>query len=432
MESTELRQLLHERAAAESFEPIDPERILTRARARRRRQHTSAAALLAVLTAGGVFAALLTGSGQGSGMPDQVIPAASSPGRTPAQTPSAAELVTAFPPATLAPLPAGWIAAPGAPPIQGDATGTRVGTHIAYWGGAVGPDDNRSYSKSGVIFDVPGRSWSTMTPSPLAARAEPATTGNDQLLFIWGGYADEQRYLDDGAVYDVTTKAWTKIARSPLAAQPTLGAVWNGTEFVVVTAVPRGPQHTTSLAAAYNPVTNSWRRLPDLPSGLTSANVMFVSGRIVVLGAIQDTNNLGSNVGYALEPGAISWHLFASPPIEPQTITATTDGTLMYAVGGAGARPGPYDVPLNFYRFSFAAGVWDARPAPPVREVECYPYLAMSTTKVFLTYCSGNAFFDRPGQYWTAAPGLGIGRPIAVGSELVFLDAGRTVIYIGG
>ncbi len=432
MESTELRQLLHERAESEFFGPVDPERIFAAARTRRQRRHRGAAACLAGLTAAGVVAALLTGSPAGGGSPDQLVPAATEPGPTASPAPSEAELTTALPSASPAPLPAGWVSAPAGPLKEGDSTGTRVGTRIVYWGGAVGPDENRSYSSRGAVFDVPGRSWSAMPSSPLAARSFTATAGNDRLFFVWGGRTDQQ-YFADGALYDTATNTWTTVARSPLAAQLTLGAVWNGTEFVVITAVPAGPQHTTSLAAAYNPTTNSWRRLPDLPSGLTSANVMYVSGRIVVLGAVEDTNNFGSNVGYALSPGASSWFDFASPPIEPQTITATTDGTLIYAVGGVAKRPGPYDVPLSFQRFTFAAGVWDARPAPPVREMDCYPFLAISTTHVFLTYCGVNAFFDRPGQFWTAAADLGIGRPVAVGSEFVFYYPGapRTVIYTG-
>jgi hypothetical protein len=136
----------------------------------------------------------------------------------------------------------------------------------------------------------------------------------------------------------------------------------------------------------------------------------------------------------ARSPDGATWSAIPSPAnIEATTLTFATEGDYVYAVGQVASRTSPVPVPLNFQRFSFAAGIWDVRPAPPLPEVECYPTLAMSTKEVFLGYCGGNAVFNRAGQFWSSASDAGIGRPVAVGSELVFYSPGaaRTVIYTG-
>jgi hypothetical protein len=424
MEPTELRQLLQERAAAAHFAPVDAERILGAARSRRLRQHRGGAALLAAATAAAVFAALATGGSPGAGKPDQLLPLATSTSIAPPPSPSAAPLPE-LPTTTPAPLTAGWIAAPAGPLTQQDAVDVPVGTRIVYWGGQVGPDGKTLIGNRGAVFDVPARKWSLMAAAPLSGRFAVAAAGSDRYFFAWGGRS-LVKYFSDGALFDTWTNTWSTIPAGPLNGQENIGAVWTGTEFVVITAAPGGKQQTVSLCAAYNPVTKRWRMLPNLPTNPASPAALMVGGQIVVVGA---------NAGYALAPDAATWRDIPAPPenMEDATLRFAAQGNYIYAVARVAVRKVAAPVPLMFERFTFSAGVWDERPSPPLEEVECYPKLAMSTTEVFLGYCSGNAAFNRQGQYWTAASDAGVGQPVGVGSELVFYSPGatRTVIYTG-
>jgi hypothetical protein len=413
----ELRELLHERAATATFEPLDPGSIISLAQTKhRRRQQTRAGALLAGLVTAAVVTVLVVEAPK-SERPASLIPATIAPQLTPSARVTPTLLAPSF-----APLPKGWIAAPPGPlPVQ-DATGTRVGSKIVYWGGGDnGVGALPSYSTKGAVFDVTRRRWAAMAPSPLSGRTTMATAGSDGVYFVWGGYATGLGYFDDGALYDVVANSWKQVAPGPLGAQATVGAVWTGSEFVVVS----GPGPHSGSAAAYNPATDSWRRLPDLPTTPASASLLLVSGRIVVFGA---------GASYVLSPDGASWSLIASPVnIDPATLTFASEGDYAYAVGTVASRPAPTPQPLSLQRFSFAAGSWDVRPSPPLPEVECYPTLAMSTKQVFLGYCGGNAVFNRAGQYWSSTSEAGKGRPVAIGSELVFYYPGadRTLIYTG-
>lgn len=412
-----LRELLHERADTTTFRPVDPGSIIRLGHAtRQRRQRTRAGAVLAGLMVAAAAAVLVVG------VPKSDRPASLIPAVIASQQAASAHPTSSSPAPSFAALPKGWIAAAGGPlPVQ-DSTGTRVGTKIVYWGGDNGTDVLPSYTTKGAVFDVARRRWSVMAASPLSDRTTAAAAGNDSTYFVWGGYAKGAGFYDDGAVYDVAGNSWRQLPPGPLGARPTLGAVWSGTEFVVVL----DPEASSPIsAAAYNPATNSWRPLPSLPSGPSFASLLLVSGRIVVF---------SPSVSYVLAADFSSWSAVASPVnIDPVTITFASEGDYAYVVGRAGPNRTPTAQPLSFQRFSFAAGVWDVRPAPPVTEVECPPILAMTTKEVFLGYCGGNAVFNRAGQFWSSASDIGKGRPVAVGTDLVFFSPGeaRTLIYTG-
>ncbi len=85
----------------------------------------------------------------------------------------------------------------------------------------------------------------------------------------WGGGCCGDAF-SDGAAYNPATGRYRKLARSPLAlsSQRPMGA-WTGRELIVFVSGfdPDGRPYPARLAraAAYNPATNTWRRLPPLP-----------------------------------------------------------------------------------------------------------------------------------------------------------------------
>jgi hypothetical protein len=67
--------------------------------------------------------------------------------------------------------------------------------------------------------------------------------------------------------YDPTWDRWRVIAPAPIS--PTFAeAIWTGDEMMVFGGVSQGGLRNLSDAAAYNPVTKTWRSLADLPYGL--------------------------------------------------------------------------------------------------------------------------------------------------------------------
>ena len=122
--------------------------------------------------------------------------------------------------------------------------------------------------------------WGRIAPGPLAGRAGASATWTGDDVLVWGGVG--LRAYDDGALYDVAEDRWRVAGGGP---SPRYGhaAVWDGDEVVVAggRAVAGGerPQPGARLrdAAAYNPATDRWRRLPSLPF-VSGAHRLFASG----------------------------------------------------------------------------------------------------------------------------------------------------------
>lgn len=118
--------------------------------------------------------------------------------------------------------------------------------------------------------------WSPLPKSPLTPRWGSYAAWTDEEFVVWGGYADTgtvgEESADDGAAYDPDTGHWRRIAQSPIPGMRLGRSVWTGVELWVLGGEgdPNGRTAMTA-AAAYDPDTDSWRGLPDVPAQLHAA-----------------------------------------------------------------------------------------------------------------------------------------------------------------
>src|SRR5439155_23735644 len=110
-------------------------------------------------------------------------------------------------------------------------------------------------------------------------------TGSE--LIGWGGGCCGDAF-SDGAAYNPSTNSWRKLARSPLApSQGPLGA-WTGHELVLFVGgiSPDGKPYPARLAraAAYNPATDTWRRIQPLPAPRGGATAVWDGREVLVVG----------------------------------------------------------------------------------------------------------------------------------------------------
>jgi hypothetical protein len=415
MNETEVQSLLHEHADALSPAAPDPDLLIVKGRARQQHRRIAGGSGLLTLVASAVLAVVLTTGNSEHPSMITVSPPTASPSVL--VTPSSAPTVSpTAPPYSPPAIPAGWAGLPTPPAGSGVGWGgsARVGTAIGYWGGTNGVDD---YNR-GAVLDITSRTWSAMTNSPLDGRSLAAIAGNDQLLFIWGGVRTTGKVYADGATYNVATRRWVKVAQAPLATQLPLGAVWTGSEFVVVGSTSgRQQQGPVANTAAYNPATNGWRSIPALPSAMTAASVLHASGQTVVLGTDAKSNALGSNFMYALPDGSSTWRKYAGPPnSESATLTATTDGTTIYAAARRQYLKAPAPEPLLVMVFDFGTRSWQDLNNP-FNPPECYPKLAVTAKTILELGCTDSSY-DRASRTWRQVS-LPTGTPVAVDSKVV-------------
>jgi N-acetylneuraminic acid mutarotase len=209
---------------------------------------------------------LLTGSTEQSAAPAKQRPTPPSPGGSAISYPSTG-------PGSAAALEQGhWSRLPTAPiPGRTGQAAVWTGRQMLIWGGESGYQD-ADLRSDGAAYDAATNSWSTLPTGPLSGRSGMAAVWTGQDMFIWGG--DDNNSLGsfhaaaDGALYDPTTQQWRRVPASPLSARVYATALWTGSEVVVTGGQPavETSQRSYTDAAAYDPTTNTWRRLPAPPT----------------------------------------------------------------------------------------------------------------------------------------------------------------------
>lgn len=184
--------------------------------------------------------------------------------------------------------------------------------------------------------------WGRSAPGPLAERSGAVVVRMGEEVLIWGGVGE--RAYADGAVYDPVTQTWRIVASASLRARSGAVGVWTGTEAVVFggltfapstrNIVPAGPARD---GAAYNPETDSWRRLPPLPFPLATDAVFSHRNRLYAVSAEARRRPVA-----VLDSGSSRWRLAAAAPrrwFKPGEIAARRlDGDLVL-YPSSNARP---------------------------------------------------------------------------------------------
>ena len=92
-----------------------------------------------------------------------------------------------------------------------------------------------------------------------------------------------------GTAYNPARHIWRTLARAPLSASQRPVGAWTGRELIVLVSGidPQGKRYPASLAraAAYNPTTDTWRRIAPLPVPLAGAKAVWDGHELLVVGA---------------------------------------------------------------------------------------------------------------------------------------------------
>jgi hypothetical protein len=190
----------------------------------------------------------------------------------------------------------------------------------------------------GSFADIEPDSAVVLPAAPIEGRVSPAAVWTGAEMIVWGGYVPLSpggaEPLSDGAAFDPTTGTWRIIAAAPIEGRGDPASVWTGTEMLVW----GGNASTATVAdgAAYNPATDTWRTLAPAPipdvarpaTAWTGDEMLIVSGMRAVAGGGTPVSDAA-----AYNPVTDTWRTIASPigtftPPYPQA-TWTGDSLLM-------------------------------------------------------------------------------------------------------
>ena len=240
-----------------------------------------------------------------------------------------------------------------------------LGRHPAAWSGKemlVWPDR---------AFDPSTNRWRQLPKSPASGTGLVAWTGHE--LIGWGGGCCGDAF-SDGAAYNPVTNTWRKLAASPLAPSAAPTGAWDGREVIVLVGDfdpdgHRWPAHF-ARAAAYNPVTDTWRRIAPLPESRGGATATWDGHELLVVGGAGAPRGGQpaplSRTGFAYNPAADRWRQL--PPMESgRTASAVLwTGKTLLLWGGSESGNGTTVVPPHGLAYDPERNRWSPLPQAPL------------------------------------------------------------------
>jgi hypothetical protein len=191
------------------------------------------------------------------------------------------------------------------PAIPGWLTREMVwtGSEVVLWG----EPDSASPSGRGVgaRWDPQTDQWNGLTwDGAPGERWEPAMLAIDEQVLIWGGSRTPADVGDrQGAIYDLTTEAWTPISvgldPAPRDWPTASTTIWTGHEAIYWGSRALGRQlQFRGEGAAFDPLNESWRRLPLAPLAARGEHTVVWTGtELIVYGGRTSQSLAGVNDG---------------------------------------------------------------------------------------------------------------------------------------
>jgi hypothetical protein len=228
-----------------------------------------------------------------------------------------------------------------------------TGSQMIQWGGGCCGE----FSAGGSAYTPASNRWRALPPAPLAGRRDSAWAWTGKELVVVGGYAEVMRgrrnvivntAFADAAAYNPTTRSWRRLPPLP-APRNGATAVWDGREVLVVGGTASGNLSGPGVRLSrgvfgYRPSTNRWRRLRPMPRGRRDQAAVWTGTRLLIWGGW--TRRGGKRVyprtGLSFDPRSNRWFPLAASPLSGRIRpTAVWTGTSMIVSGGNPPKAGP-------------------------------------------------------------------------------------------
>jgi N-acetylneuraminic acid mutarotase len=199
----------------------------------------------------------------------------------------------------------------------------------------VGPSPTASASVTSSPSATPSpqvtpASWRRIAPLPLGGRWDEAAVWDGEEVLVFGRKQLQRepycRYITYS--YDIARDAWTRLPGAPGPAGCYEGrdrAVWTGTEVLLW-----GVSNT-----AFDPESNTWRKLPRPPAGFGGPSVIAWTGTEMI-GWGGGCCGGADATGAAYSPATDSWRRMPTSPLSARHAAGVWTGTELILAGGQG------------------------------------------------------------------------------------------------
>ena len=205
------------------------------------------------------------------------------------------------------------------------------------------------YTKTVEVYDTRTDTWIKKRDMPTLRRSFGTAVVDGKIYIIGGSVHNKElgKQVSTGLVevYDPLTDRWEQRADMPTKRGYIDVAVVDDKIYVIggFILLEQGlgldVDRFSRRIEEYNPKTNSWRRLPDLPTFKYAFSTVVVDREIYTIGGYDlDNHDAYLDLVEVYHPAANRWRL--SPPMltPKMTVAAVADGTI-YLLGGSGDGP---------------------------------------------------------------------------------------------
>jgi len=158
-------------------------------------------------------------------------------------------------------------------------------------------------------YDTNTNTWSTKANAPTKREAGCGAAAMDangnKKLYVMGGYSGNQdrfwgEVFNSVEAYNPRTNTWqTDLASMPVATRVAGCTVYENKIYVI--GGWKGAPYNFAKTQVYDPITNTWKVLADIPYPTRSCAAGAINNKIIVVGGYSNDNNVNENIPYSIQ-----------------------------------------------------------------------------------------------------------------------------------
>ena len=222
-----------------------------------------------------------------------------------------------------------WTAGPSLPePLHHAVARNYQGTLVVIGGWAPRGTGGLPGVTSGRVYGLDGDSWEQLPDlnHPRAAAAAAVVGGT---LYVTGGQADGELVAETEA-FD--GKRWRDVAPLPTPREH-LAAASDGRYIYALGGRALSAEENLSTLERYDPVTDRWDELPEMPLAIGSFDAVIALGHLVAVGGEEPSGVTGQVQAFDLQTE--EWSELPALGVPRHGLTVVAGRTVLYALGGA-------------------------------------------------------------------------------------------------
>lgn len=213
--------------------------------------------------------------------------------------------------------------------------------------------------------------WTTRAASPIA-RAEALRAVIDDKIYVFGGFSGSAGPVKRSDVYDPATNTWTQIADLPTRLTHAGVAIEGRDVYVAGGYVGIGDsgynqQFGTTDVWKYHVDVDQWTTMPGLPRALASGGLVTLGRNLHYFGGNDENRNDAAD-HYVLDLDNVNagWQVRAPLPQGRSHLGYVALGGKIYAVAGQHGNDEALETTASVHAYDPATNAWTARAPLPV------------------------------------------------------------------